>query len=400
VALFGGSSGKKLTGSRQPSATTMNVAGNEDGSGATTESPVGQVATTEEETPALNIVDNDAPQETQQQEEPPNVSTPTESPSPSTGLTFSNAVEGSRPAVVASQPPKLPDNKPAPSPKGQIAEESQPESREASQDQPMIEPSEESNFVSIKVRTLAGKAALFEIEKDMTLLDFRQAIFDNFQNIPLDEQRLLYKGKMIEILDPATRLDEIGFKDNDLVHLVRVVGQKNSPGSQPLRPPPNSGLDNRSSNSNGSMTSTLDAARNTNNESPALQMLTVLVPPGPAPGDRLRILPQGRGAMLVTVPAGVFAGDRFRVLLPPEDPNDMHRAEALLQAEQQRQQVLVRKEVARQSLSRPQIMAVIVPKGFKAGQVMDVNVPGKGRVRVTIPNGVKAGQQFKFRLPN
>jgi hypothetical protein len=263
---------------------------------------------------------------------------------------------------------------------------------------------EDEFVVAIKVRTLAGKAAIFEVDKTMTLFEFRDLIQTHFSNIPIEEQRLLYKGKMIEVLDPATTLETIGFKTNDLVHLVRTLANKQTGQHSPNSPQK---LPSSNTNSSISLNSAMDDPNHLQQQqqqqttpNSQLQMLTVLVPPGRGPGDRLRILPQGRGAMLVTVPAGVFAGDRFRVLLPPEDPAEMQRAEQLMEMEQMRQQELLRQqEAARQSL-KPQIMAVVVPKGFRAGQVMDVNIPGRGRVRVTIPNGVKAGQQFKFRLPN
>ena len=274
---------------------------------------------------------------------------------------------------------------------------------------PKQEADDDSGIVQIKVRTLAGKAAIFEVDKEMTLFELRELIQEHFTNIPFEEQRLLFKGKMIEILAPSTTLGQIGFSNHDMVHLVRTVGTKkpaveqragNDSPSQILKAP------SAATNSSVSLHSNVEdspaaAAAGGPNQQP-LQMLTVLVPPGRGPGDRLRILPHGRGAMLVTVPAGVFAGDRFRVLLPPEDPTEMQRAEQMLHAENQRQQDMMRaqqQEAARQQVNRPQIMAVVVPKGFKAGQVMDVNVPGRGRVRVTIPSGVKAGQQFKFRLP-
>ncbi|KAH9246827.1 hypothetical protein BASA81_015605 [Batrachochytrium salamandrivorans] len=238
------------------------------------------------------------------------------------------------------------------------------------------------NLITIEVRTLSGKEATFS-DLDCTVVtlgELRQRIFDSFPGIELEEQRLLLRSKLLEILEPSTLLVDADVHNGDVIRLVK---QLQGPGSVTSRP--------------GSITFTSPPALLPEQQQP-LQILTVLVPPGRGPGDKLRIVPQGRGPMIVTVPAGLGAGDRFRVMLPPDDPAELYRAEQALEEEQRRIQQEAEEDQRRMSL-RPQIMAVVVPRGMKAGQMMDVNVPGRGRVRVTIPKGVKAGQQFKFRLP-
>lgn len=242
------------------------------------------------------------------------------------------------------------------------------------------------NLITVEVRTLSGKEATYsDLDRTVvTLGELRQLIFDSFPGIELDEQRLLLRSKLLEILEPSTLLIDADVHHGDVIRLVKQLQGPGSvtsrPGSVTFASPPVSSLPEQPQ------------------QLQPLQILTVLVPLGRGPGDKLRIVPQGRGPMIVTVPAGLGAGDRFRVMLPPDDPAELYRAEQALEEEQRRIQQEADQDQRRMSL-KPQIMAVVVPRGMKAGQMMDVNVPGRGRVRVTIPKGVKAGQQFKFRLP-
>lgn len=49
------------------------------------------------------------------------------------------------------------------------------------------------------------------------------------------------------------------------------------------------------------------------------------------------------------------------------------------------------------------IITIIIKRkiaGLRPGDLMEVMVPGRGRMRVPIPDGVAPGQVFRFRVPN
>ena len=145
--------------------------------------------------------------------------------------------------------------------------------------------------------------------------------------------------------------------------------------------------------------------------------------------------------MLVTVPDGVSEGMPFRVQLPPISHDTV-----VMSPQQQQQQQANRRSIqsvgsqpaprqvngpptmhnlpppgpapssaGRLSVNqRPgassqarggappsgdRLMAVVVPPRYRAGMVMEIMVPGKGRMRVAIPEGVGPGEQFRFRVP-
>jgi hypothetical protein len=182
--------------------------------------------------------------------------------------------------------------------------------------------------VVLKARTLAGKVfPLGNLDREMTFFELREIIHEAVPTIPVHEQRLLFKGKIIDAVPNASTLREIGFRDGDLIHVVRQLSSTSSALQQLSSSSPQQDAGGVSS-SVGSVAGTLHSWGGS--ASPALgpvpgvsvqdsnvQMLTVLVPAGRRTGDRLRIHPPGRQPMLVTVPEGVSEGMPFRVQLPP-----------------------------------------------------------------------------------
>lgn len=46
-----------------------------------------------------------------------------------------------------------------------------------------------------------------------------------------------------------------------------------------------------------------------------------------------------------------------------------------------------------------QIISVVLPANFQHGEILEVEVPGKGIINVTPPDHIKPGESFKFRVP-
>lgn len=85
--------------------------------------------------------------------------------------------------------------------------------------------STETKPINIIVRTLAGKVvAINDLSPDrFTLGDLRFAVLDKFPHIPLDNQRLLYKSRLLELLPKEMTLESVGLLDGDSMFLVRIV---------------------------------------------------------------------------------------------------------------------------------------------------------------------------------
>ena len=177
------------------------------------------------------------------------------------------------------------------------------------------------------------------------------------------EQRLIYDGHTLA--DEASTLEAAGLSDGQTVHLVRrlrgtSVESKGAEGAEAAAP--------RTGSVGGSVVQPPPADPN---------IMTVQVPQGVVPGQRLTINPPGRDRMMVTVPQNVAAGGTFKVRLPAQS-SGLQRAAA--------------------PASGPQLMSVTCPPGVSAGQSLEIEVPGRGRMRVTVPSGVSSGQQFRFRV--
>ncbi|KAH9252261.1 hypothetical protein BASA81_009863 [Batrachochytrium salamandrivorans] len=83
----------------------------------------------------------------------------------------------------------------------------------------------ETKPINIIVRTLAGKVvSLNDLSPDrFTLGDLRFAVLEKFPHVPLDDQRLLYKSRLLELLPKEMTLESVGLLDGDSMFLVRIV---------------------------------------------------------------------------------------------------------------------------------------------------------------------------------
>eukprot|EP00947_MAST-08B_sp_MAST-8B-sp1_P000625 g625.t1 len=99
------------------------------------------------------------------------------------------------------------------------------------------------------------------------------------------------------------------------------------------------------------------------------QMMAV-VPAGVGPGQQFHVQVPGRGTMAITVPPGVGSGQQFVFQLPPKQPTPQ---------------------------PQQNVCQLTIPQGVRGGQMMQVNVPGRGLMQLQVPAHLVAGQTFTFQ---
>lgn len=139
------------------------------------------------------------------------------------------------PAQQAPEPVPEPEPEPQPEPQPEAKKEEEPQKEETPapaqqapppqpRPTPLQHPQAPATHVTINVRTLAGKVFTLEkLELNMTFFELRELITERVQNIPAEEQKLLFKGKVITNTPNATTLEEMGLKEGDFVHVVRQL---------------------------------------------------------------------------------------------------------------------------------------------------------------------------------
>ncbi|UVC49850.1 ubiquitin [Theileria orientalis] len=70
--------------------------------------------------------------------------------------------------------------------------------------------------LNLRVETMQGKSIQVQVSQNETVLDVKKKLEEE-QTIPVDQQRLIYKGKLLE---NGKTIAEYGIKDNEVLHLV------------------------------------------------------------------------------------------------------------------------------------------------------------------------------------
>lgn len=239
------------------------------------------------------------------------------------------------------------------------------------------EEEEQVKSVSFEVRTPSGKKFMLnDINLETTVTEIKEIIAKQDDNYTVATIKLIKTGKVLS--DDLKTVGELGIKNGSVVHMVKkLAGAVKNDGHTP-----NYELKTTDAQDRG--------------------FLTIRIPPNARPGMKLILNPPGRSERLfVTVPRGYSPGDTLRVRLPEERQEAPPFTAPLRQVEHTQTrgtglQSSFQESSRNQKMSN--LMKVRCPANATPGSDIQIEVPGKGRMKVKVPNTVRPGDYFYFRV--
>lgn len=223
-------------------------------------------------------------------------------------------------------------------------------------------------FIAFEVRTPSGKKFMFhDIDPETTIGEVKRLIEKRDDSYSFNSIKFIKTGKVLA--DSSQTLEEVGVAEGSVIHMVKKLGgavNSNNPGFE---------LKKTDAQDRG--------------------FITIRIPANARAGTKLILNPPGRSERLyVTVPAGYRAGDTLRVRLPEE----RNEAGQSMGSQRPTRTNAERSTRMQGGGNTSDLMKVLCPPNAVPGSDIQIEVPGKGRMKVKVPNTVRPGEYFYFRV--
>lgn len=209
----------------------------------------------------------------------------------------------------------------------------------------------------ILVKTQGGTVfTLTDIKSSTTVYNLKEKVEAQDEKFSATGIKLIFKGK--PLTDDNATVESLSLTDGCSLFLVKTLDQKKVDKSSKAMP-----------------------GVKVSNEPSEFVRFRV---PANGPGNVVMVNAPSGDSFRVRVPRTNKVGDVMQVRIP-EHIRDRARAPSS-----------VPNSGANSGGTRE--LQAICPSSAFPGQMIFVNVPGKGRMRVRVPNGIRPGQTFKFRV--